>query len=257
MSYQSRRPTNARVMRAATLGDLVDDGMNAFFDLFSEDEECASDPGVKALVAQRQAQIDDLSNNWNPTGFYKPDQLGQAIAFTMRLTETTQAAIAEALRDLQLPRHVDALNRAHDELSRSIGVGGLGVDPIAPYSAAVERARAQGADAIEATGFKRTVLNVMRAVRDSSKTVAVVACARPWFVGMMQSISAAFGKLYELLKAIGNLVVDAAKRIAKIPDTIGTLFTVLKWSVLLGGSYFIGVKTGLVPEKYDPLKLGK
>ncbi len=257
MSYQSRRPSRMMVPRAS-LGSLVDEGADAFFDLFSRDEECEQeDPQVTAIVKQAQAQIDDLANNWNPTGFYTPNQLAQAIAFTLQLTNTTRAAIIEATSNLQLPRHIDMLIAAQNEMDKSIGVGGLGTDPLGPFDAAVQQARAQGADAVHAEGFKRTVLNVMRATRDAAKTVAVVGCARPWIVSVMQSVSSAFVTLYNFLRAVGGVIKDVVKKVAEVPDMIGTVFTVLKWTVLLGGSYFVGVKTGLLPEKFDPLNLRK
>lgn len=260
MSYQSRRPSRTRVPRG--LGGLLDDLIN-----FSSggtqqnlDQVCIQAAPSDPQVAARTAQITDLEQNWNPTGFYTADQLGQALGFTMRMTGAISEALGAAITAPELDAHRARLQGALDDVQRAIGVGGFGVDPLGPYAAAAANVRAQvgGDGVIEAKGFKRTVLNVMRKVRDATEVLVAVNCARPnlLFAAMGAAVSA-FTALYDFLKSLVQLVLDAAVAVAKIPDAVSDLFTYAKWALIIGGGYWIATKAGVVPEKYDPLKLGR
>ncbi len=265
MSYQSRRPS---LYLAPRLSAAPLSGVGSIFGIFgalfegaadgSVSDECRASAETSPIIVQRQVQIDDLANNWNPTGFYTVNQLAQAVSFTFALTSSTSAALRAALQRLTAPEHVDLLNQAANELDKSIGVGGFGVDPIGPYSAVIESARASGKTVIEAQGFKRTVLSVMRATRDAAKTLVMVDCARQAaLIGLLESANSAMNTLYDFLRTVVGVVASIAKNVAKIPDTLGTIFSVLKWSMLVGGTYYIGVKSGVLPEKFDPLNLRK
>ncbi len=255
MSYQSRRPSRARVPRQA-LGGLLDglfDALNPFQG--SVNEACMILAKQDPIVLGRQAQIDDLSNNWNPTGYYSPDQMAQALSFTMQLAGSVADQVRVAIGQSNLPSNVEMLQRATDTVQKAIGIGSLGTDPLGPYQQILSTARASGADLIHAPGWKRTVLNVMVAVRDATLLFVAAGCARPGWVDIFDRVVSAFNTLAGFLKTIGNLILEVGRQVASLPDTIGTMFTVLKWSALIGGLYFVGVKSGIVPPNYDPLKL--
>lgn len=268
MSYQSRRPSRTRVPRTG-LGGIFDDllgaaagaasfgvGANAQRDQIDAacDQTAASDP----QVLQRQAQVTDLEQNWNPTGFYTADQLSQAVNLMLAMTEPIAQAINVANNQLQLPQHRARLLAALDDVQRSVGVGGLGADPLAPYAGAANTVKLKvgGDGVIEAQGFKRTCINILKKIRDATQVLVSVNCARP---GLFFSILSAIGRgasaVYDFLKQLVNLVVDAALAVAKVPDAIGSLFTIAKWAAILGGGYWIATKVGIVPAKYDPLRL--
>lgn len=267
MSYQSRRPSRTRVPRSP-LGGLLEDllgsatTIGAPFGASSAqvqiDEQCDLAAASDQQVLQRQAQIDDLQANWNPTGFYTADQLGEALGLIMRMTEPITQAIGVAQANLQLPQHRQRLLAALDSVQGAIGVGGLGVDPLAPYAAAANTVRLQvgGDGVIEATGFKRTCVNILKKVRDATQVLVSINCARPGlFFSILSSLDRGFTAVVDFLKQLVNLVFDAARTIAKIPDAVGTFFTIAKWAALIGGSYWVATKVGIVPAKYDPLRL--
>ena len=264
MSYQSRRPSQY-VRRP--MGGFLDDAVDFFArggDTGSQnflDSNCKQFAAIAPEVKQRDLQIADVRANWNPTGFYTVDQFSQIMVLTRRMTESTTDAITKMLGQSQLNAHRELLTQAINSVHKAIGTGALAADPLEEYSRALLIARTQGKEVIEAQGLKRTILNVMTTVRDAVETYEMVKCARPPSLNFIEKALSAFTALYNFLKTVVGVAIDIAKTlgraVAAIPDTLGTLFTVLKWSALLGGAYFIGAKAGIIPATYDPLGLGK
>ena len=239
----------------------------------SEAASCSTQ--ARAKIAPIDANIADVRDNWKPTGFYTPDQLGQALGFIMQMTDPIDESIGRALTgQLNLPGHVDQLIDAINALHKAVGIGGvavggatpplLGPDPLAPFSAAVSNARDQAAATgkdvvIEAQGFKRIVLNVLDAVREATGQLAFIECMRPsTFFAVLAKVNGIVQAFVGLLKTIGQVIKTAANIVLKIPDVIGSLLTFVKflpWVALAFAGYYVGVKTELIPQKYDPMKL--
>ncbi len=241
-------------------GGYLSPGVNGFIDdLFTGgfSEVLTDECGRKASASMQgvDANIRDVEDNWHTTGFYTPDQMDNVNQFAMDVIAKAGNGIRAALAQLQLPMHRDLLTKALEEIQADR------VSPL-PYVQGVNGARSVGFQIIESQGYKRWIVRVLRASRDAQLAMEIVECARPGILNAIQVLANAFDLLVRTVKAIASVAKEIVKQagaaIAKIPDILGSFLTVLKimpWILLVGGGYYVAVKTEILPAKYDPLKL--
>lgn len=205
-----------------------------------------------ADLSNTDANIIDVRDNWQTTGFYTPEQMMQIISFATALKNHAAMALTTAQNVSQLDQHRELLDKAQAGLVASL------VSP-APFLAGVNDAQAQGIEIIESQGFKRWIINNLRAARNAEYTTKVVGCARPSFVfGALQALNNAVSALVDFVKTIGRVIVKIGQTVLKIPDIISSMITFVK---ILGvcaiafGGYYAGVKTGVIPTRFDPMRL--
>lgn len=210
-------------------------------------------------LANTDANIIDLRDNWKPTGFYTVAQLNQILVFVAEVKGRAFDALSAAEQELQLEQHRDLLTKAEAKLSESdtgFRDGGQAV-----FLTAVQTAAQAHIDVIEAQGLKRWLVQVLRAARDVEFTTKLVGCARPALLfTVLQALNSAADTLVRFAKSVGEFVIAVGQAVLKIPDVIGTFLTVLgfvPWVVLLFGGYYAGVHTGIIKPRYDPMRLGE
>ena len=208
---------------------------------------------ASGTMASHDAEIENTINTWKPSGFYTVTQFEQILNFTIGLQSAARNALTTAMNDGNLAAHRAVLSKAE---------GDLASDPrLNPtvFVDAIRTAKSQGIDVIEAQGFRRFVLANLTAAREVWFWIFYVQCARPLIlVSAMNAIGQAFDALLAVLKAAKDAIVAAGQAILKIPDLLSTIFSVLKvipWVVLIGGGYWVGVKSGVIPQRYVPAKL--
>lgn len=203
-------------------------------------------------LVNTDANIVDLRDNWRTTGFYTRDQLNKIIVFVADINGRAFDAIRSADEQLQLDEHRTLLNDAEAGMSdNSLSAN--------PYTEAVHDATVQGINIIEAQGLKRWILGVLRAARNVEFAVKVVGCARPALLfGALQALNSVADSLVKFVKTIVAVVAKVGELVLKIPDLLSSVVSFLKilpWFVLAFGGYYAGVKTGLIPTKFDPMRL--
>lgn len=219
-------------------------------------EACVSQ--ASSSMANFDANIEDVTDNWKPTNFYRIDQVRQIFQFGLEAIGSADNLIKTASEQLQLPSHREVLFAAHEELFDSQAMR----DSDAIKKAIIDadqQARASGRPVIiEAPGFKRWVINVLKACRRARFICSAIACSRPGILlGAVAKLDAAAQLLINTAKLAVNVVKTAVDIVVKIPDLLSTVFKilgVLPWFVLVGGGYYVATKT-VLPPKYDPLKL--
>lgn len=237
-----------------SLRGIVDDVLNRINPLQSQvDDACRTI--TSSNMATADADIVKVQDQWQPTGFYTPDQMQQGLLFGVGLLTRARDAASSAMSKLQLPEHQELLQAALDEVNVDENSG---IDP-AKFVTGFQQANAQGIDVIEAQGFKRWVLNVLRASRQARFGIELVSCARPGlFFDVLNAIDAARRALIDLVFTIGAVVKKIGQAVLKIPDLFGSFVTFLKflpWVVLFGGGYYIAAKHRVIPPRYEPLKI--
>lgn len=214
-------------------------------------------PTVSAQLAQADANIEDVSRNWNPGDLFRVDQMQQINEFALDVLQRASAGVEAAMKESQLPRARELLIDALDEGTRHSLV-----DPM-PYVNAVRSASQSGIKVIESKGYKRWIINVLRAARKAQYAVLVVECSRPntmlaIYDGIVGAVSTLVNFIKQVLVVTKEVIAALGGAILKIPDVMGSFLTVMKlvpWVALAFGGYYAAIKLGRVPPKYDPLKL--
>jgi len=221
--------------------DAIQDGTNAACSQFASFD-----------LVNTDANIIDVRDNWHPTGFYTPDQMQKIVQFALEVKGKAHEALAAAEGELQIESHRKALDKALENIQDPL------IDP-SPFINALHDAFNQQIDVIESQGFKRWIVNVLRAARDAEFTVKMIGCARPSVLfSVLKALNKAADVLVQFVKLVGTVIAKAGQLILKIPDLLSSVVSFLKilpWFVLAFGGYYAGIKTGVIPQKFDPLKL--
>lgn len=214
------------------------------------DDACAT--AANADLSSSDADIVDVTNNWQTTGFYTPDQLGSICDFAAQVAGRAIDALGAAIMQMQFERHRAMLNAAQDDLQGPS-------NDLTKFVNAVAEARREGANVIEAQGFKRFIIDMLKAARGAKFATEVVACARPDFLfSVLQALESAKNALINAVLAVVAVVKKVGDLVLKVPDLLSSFFSFLKvfpWVVLAFGSYYVAVKADVIPPKFDPLKL--
>lgn len=195
-------------------------------------KEC--DTRADADHASLFAKANDLAKNWNPTGYYTPDEVTEVVRATYAVLQQASDVLDQT--DKEIPQrdwggeesgyaHSIGLKRA--DLHRKFREGTVFVD-------AVREAKAQGIQLLDVTGLKRWVVNSMLDAASSIYASSLLMCIMPWWMGALGAMAEVFEHLVEIAKLIGAALKRAGQIVLKVPDTIGTLLTVAKWTLLLG-----------------------
>ena len=202
------------------------------------------------------ASVNDVRANWKPTGFYTPEQLGDVVTFALQVTGAASDAISKALGILQIEAHRNLLSSAQ-ETQHSVETEAM------TFVVAIRQANAGGFKVIESTGLRRWVIRMLEAADETHRVVSVVACARPnLLLDLAQGLTNAVHSFVAFVKTVAGVAIAVVKAagnlVMKIPDLIGSLVKfakILPWVALAFGGYYVGVKTELIPPRYDPLRL--
>jgi hypothetical protein len=219
--------------------------------LFSGDQDVCNIK-VAQQLAPTDADIDDVIDNWKTTGFYTIDQMNKIIDLGVAVRVNAGAVLKAGQDQLQIPSQRAILSDAFQTLVSDKRLSEMA------FIIGIEDAQRVGIKVIEAQGLKRWVVNTLTASRRAKSDALFVECVRPsTLLGVLGALDRAIKALTGFLKAVVNVVVAVGQAVLKIPDFLGSLFSVLKalpWIVLLLGGYYVATKT-VLPPKYDPLKL--
>lgn len=247
MSYLTKskpRPARARRPPRRGIGDLWDSLMEgashgnpeiaAFLAGNSAEAQCLA--SAQAQTAGFDAKTNDLAKNWNPTGYYAPDDVTNLVGNTLSILRQATDALGKAMSLSIAPDARDALaqflTKTQSKMSDSLA-----------YSQAVGAAHAGGANVIDSPGLRRWVLDSMTQASAALDAAAYVSCLQPWWASALGMFQSAFDLLYGVARAIVGLSVAiveaAAGAIIKVPDLLSTLFTYGKWAAVAGGAWWL------------------
>lgn len=209
---------------------------------------------ASAQMAPIDNDIENTIDKWKPNGFYTVDQMKQIVTFGIDVVNKARTMVDAAMRVPQLGAAQETLAQANEDLNTSL------VQTETPkFISALQQANAAGINVIEAQSLRRWVIYVLKASRTAQFKVAFVACTRPdFFFTGLDALNQARTILLNVLKVAKDAVIAAGTAVLKIPDLLGSFFTVLKalpWIALVGVGYYAGVKSGLIPSRFDPARL--
>lgn len=232
MTYVMRRRPVRRRPRSAMSGilDTILGLPSGTIDLVQQEQDRQCLDQANQLTAGFDAKIDDLVKNWQPTGFYTPDDIRTLVSQTLTAVQSAQATVNQGAAEPSAAQ--DSLMRATDDLGRA---GSRSLD----YLQAATVAEQQGLRVVNAPGLKRWVTDTLGSASSAVVTVSVIGCMKPWWVDALATFQAAFDKVWAVVKQFVGAVLKLGELTLKVPDALDEMLTILKWSLGIGGAAWV------------------
>jgi hypothetical protein len=203
-------------MKRGSMADVPDG--NWMDPQYWERQQCQQQ--ATATLAPLRDKIDDLSNNWNTTGFYTPDELLSGVTTVMAAVVKAQGTIDQVLADLTTAG--DDLHAAADSL---FAVGQRSLD----YTHAAQQAQQSGIRLVNAPGFKQWVITSLQTGADAMQTASVAACLNPWWLSALSAFQSGFEVAWTAVKAIGATALLVGEDVLKVAASLPELYDKYKW----------------------------
>lgn len=188
---------------------------------------------AKTTLAPLFAKVDDLSSNWQTTGFYTPEELLSAVTTTMDAVRQAQSSLDRVLAEPNTSK--DALTAAAQKL---FGAGERAID----YINAAKQATSAGIRVVNAPGFKQWVIDSLRAGADAMSTASVAACSNPLWLSLLSSFQGGFDVAWGAVMAIGRTVLKIGEDALKIAASLDEIYETFKWVGLAGLAGYLAWK---------------
>lgn len=185
---------------------------------------------ASANTRSMQARTDELERSWEPTGYYTWQEMSELLAAAVEMSGRASSAAIQAFQE----NPTDVLRKASDEYIQIVRKANEDYLPI------WKRAQATNAP-INAPGFKRWVISLLRASHKLMRMSEISVCLKPWWLGAIQGFMFYFNKVADIAQSIGRVVVKAGQAVVDAADTVIGLFPVVKWGALGLGALFLGV----------------
>lgn len=208
---------------------------------FYSDQQACLDQGNTA-VAPIDANISNLDQSWNPSGYYSPDAIRQAVASVQAVASSALTAWNQGQQSCaEAPGCSWPATSDYDDLYKLLL-------QIQNYTDAADSAQSSAAAVLAtpyvvAPGFKKWALDTLTAASAMLVDASVVSCLMPWWAAaisdVVSAVSAAAVVLGNIL-GVGADVVDAAYKTGKAVLTVAAeSFDFLGW-VSSNFPYIIG-----------------
>lgn len=197
---------------------------------------------LRTSTAKFDAETRDLAKNWRPSGRFTVPDLERVINATHMTLRHGGAAVEQAIASGYPPEIRNQLRSVWNRIQTRFG------DSL-PFVYALNEARSKSIRVVDAPGLKNWVLQSMVAVSVGMGAVAYYACDKPAIVAAFQTFMVYFDRTIAVVKTIANATIAAGESLLKIPDTLGTLWTVTKWGTLAALAYYV-----LKPKQPNPAR---
>jgi hypothetical protein len=192
---------------------------------------CPPSAAYKSMLAQADA----LERTWNPTGVYTWQDMSNVVAATVGLAKLASDAGVRFFSGNSMPSARDKVRDAADHYN-SIAKRSL------DYTEAWKTAKAAGKP-VSAPGFKRWVIDDLRAAAELFRAVEVAVCKEPWWLSSAVAISGAFISVVDVAKRVVGAVLTVAEGAVKAAERTGDIVGfLLSWGPYLAlgvGGYLV------------------
>lgn len=191
------------------------------------DAQCAG--ARDRASAKLDADSNELTLNWKPTGFYQTSDMRKVLIQTLdMLGEASKAVDRAASGELT---YKPTLRMAQSRVAAKMH------DSLA-FSTALGVAAQRGIRVIDSPGFKRWVVNSMNAASVAYGHIAYMACIKPALVSLVEKAYTISRTLVSIAKTMVRIAIAAGEQILKVPDTLETVWKVTKWGGLAYLAYW-------------------
>jgi hypothetical protein len=195
------------------------------------EKSCPQSSAYLSMVSR----ADELERTWNPTGVYTWQDMSNVLAATTGLASQASSAGVRFFEGDSLPSSKDkvraASNKYFDRAKQ------------ANYYVEAWRAAKDANKPVSAPGFKRWVIDDLRAAAELFRAVEVAACTRPWWVGAAASYGRFFNGVIDVAKRIGGVIGKVAGGALDAAEKTGDIVAfLLKWGPFLAlgvGGYVV------------------
>lgn len=193
-----------------------------------------SEAGCAQNRDKASAGLDDLTAelaaNWKPTGFYQVGDMAKMRDGTLKLLADASGAIDSALSGALTYRSSlrMAQGKVQEKMKESIA-----------FTNAIAEAQAKSIRVIDSPGFRRWVIESLNAASLAFGHVAYMACIKPALVSFVETAYKVWRTVVAIGKAMVRVVIAAGEQFLRIPDTLGTIWTVTKWGTLAVGAAWL------------------
>lgn len=184
-------------------------------------------PQVKSI----DVIVDNLSKNWRPIGYYKPEEIQQAFDMLATAVAESSAALAAA---------PDSTSDAASQKAQiAKDVARVFTDVRAAYMRAVAKSKAAGMP-VNAPDFKNTAIKVLLTVSQSYVLASVLECRQTALLKWLQRAYDAVSTIAAFLLRMAKLAAAAIEAVANdLYNVAKGAFSFAAWLVKYG-PYIIG-----------------
>lgn len=191
-----------------------------------------------------QAKIDDLTNNWNPTGIYSCSDLNAIVGKVMAMTNVVHNAVM-TMQATYDPSYLDAVGPLYNDIGSQATTYLAACN--AHYDGSTLVPQAAAGTNVNAPGLKVWVVTAMSTMLQGMNALAIAACTKPFWLGTLNSFDNAMSDLYGVAKGVvGAAITLASTAINVVESAIGGTAWFVKWLptgllallVLGGGIWF-------------------
>lgn len=237
----------SRVPARSAMGDLKSEIQKKFSMFVESDIGVACVNQAQPTVSTIDAKINDLAANWNPTGFYTPDQINTIVQQVLNTTSAARTALESQMSGSLSSSARSNVMQSIDDIGRA---GQRAID----YLNAAKIGKT-----VDAPGFKQWVINSMNAASSGMVTAYVVDCEKPAIFNVMMSFVAVVTVAYNIIKKIAGVALaagEAALKVAKnAAEAVGALSELLKYAPYVAaaaGAAYLIIKLREVKRRGSP-----
>lgn len=187
----------------------------------SKEVQCLNEANASPQVQRVDALTRDLAKNWNPTGFYHPDDVANLVSKI--LGENAKARVVLASAAYSTSDAGTVINQGFAYLKRNDERARL-------YSNAVAAARANSIPIINAPGLKTWVLQSLVNISQAYVTTYALDCRTTW----LDTVGEVAEGIVGVAKRIGGVAAAAGDTILQAAEDVWSLYPAMKWLALAG-----------------------
>ncbi len=178
-------------------------------------------------TASFQAKIDDLKQNWNPTGVYTCGDINAIVGKVMDMANAQHNAVIA----YQSSYDTSFLDSVGDQFS---SIGKQAVNYLsacnAHYEGANQVAAKSASTTVGAPGLKDWVTSAMSSMLEGMNALGLAACTRPFFLDALNSFDSAISSLWGIAKSVaGSALVLAQATVQAVEEGVGLAAWLVKW----------------------------
>lgn len=215
MTYISKHRRRARARRSppalSGLFDIVTGGIVTDVIDLIQGSDCPDE--ADASVADMDNIINDLEQQWRPTGFYTPDEINKVTSTVLDQTGGVFNQLEEAAEEMKVVGKVELQFTAFASK----------VSDAVPFLNAGKKARTEGIRVVNAPGLRDWVLDTMKATRNLSRAIFLHSCNRPVMLRIVTAAAQAMMVVRTVVLAVGGAALAAGEVAVNVLGGVGQL----------------------------------
>lgn len=200
-----------------------------------------------------QARIDDLTQNWHPSGVYTCSDLNAIVGRVMDMANAQHNAVM-AMQTGYDPNYLDTVATEYNNIGQQAVTYTQRCNAYTNASGQTV-AEQPGDTLINAPGLRVWVITAMSAMLDGMTSLAVAACQKPFWLDALGQFDNAMGALWGIAKGVAGAAAELAMTALNVAESaVHATAWIVRWAPWLGlialgvGFFFWNKKTQRFPK---------